>query len=65
MLTVIEQRTCEAICSLATTLEQEVPRAAYCLLRIAENLESIVILLEELRSDRSGQPKTRDEYGEE
>lgn len=38
MLTVIEQRTCEAICSLATTLEREVPKIAKALLDIRQEL---------------------------
>lgn len=38
MLTVIEQRTCEAICSLATTLEREVPKITKALSAIAEEL---------------------------
>ena len=38
MLTVLEQRTCEAICSLATTLEREVPKITKSLSIIAEEL---------------------------
>lgn len=38
MLTVIEQRTCEAICSLATTLEKEVPKITKALESIATDL---------------------------
>ena len=38
MLTVIEQRTCEAICSLAATLENEVPKIAKALLGIHQEL---------------------------
>lgn len=37
-MTVIEQRTCEAICSLATTLKSEVPRMTRALLAIAAEL---------------------------
>lgn len=38
MLTVIEQRTCEAICSLATALEQEIPKITKALLAIQQEL---------------------------
>ena len=38
MLTVIEQRTCEAICSLATVLESEVPKITKALLAIQQEL---------------------------
>lgn len=37
-MTVIEQRTCEAICSLATTLEREVPKITKALLAIQQEL---------------------------
>lgn len=37
-MTVLEQRTYEAICSLATTLESEVPKITKALLAIAEEL---------------------------
>ena len=62
MMTVLEQRTCEAVCSLATALEQEVPkldRLNY-LPRIATALESIAESLEAFRGNRSDQPKPRD-----
>lgn len=38
MITVLEQRTCEAICSLATTLEREVPKITKALLDIRQEL---------------------------
>ena len=37
-MTVLEQRTYEAICSLATTLEREVPRITKALLAIQQEL---------------------------
>ena len=40
MLTVIEQRTYEAICSLATALEKEVPKVVGQLERIADVLKA-------------------------
>lgn len=38
MLTVLEQRTCEAICSIATALEHEVPKITKALLAIQQEL---------------------------
>lgn len=37
-MTVLEQQTCEAICSLATTLEREVPKIVKALSDIADEL---------------------------
>lgn len=37
-MTVLEQRTYEAICSLATTLEREVPKITKALLAIQQEL---------------------------
>lgn len=37
-MTVLEQRTYEAICSLATTLESEVPKITRALLAIQQEL---------------------------
>lgn len=67
MMTVIEQRTCEAICSLATALEKEAPKVSdqmHCLPRIAKALESIAESLKVLRGNQNDQPKPRDDYGE-
>ena len=38
MLTILEQRTCEAICSLATTLDSELPKITKALLAIQQEL---------------------------